>query len=367
MRRALRLARRGLGSVEPNPMVGCVLVRNGRIIGEGYHHRFGGPHAEVFALRNVRGNARGATAYVTLEPCCHFGKTPPCTNALIAAGVKRVVAALQDPFPKVHGRGEQLLREAGITVQMGLLRDEAIVLAAPYLKLQCLKQPWVILKWAQSIDGKIATRTGDSQWISGEASRRMVHQVRGRIDGIIVGVGTAIADDPALTCRGVKAHRTATRIVIDPRLRIPLDAQLVRTAKKTPTLVVAREGDAPSRRVRELERRGVTVLHVRGSKKEIDLAAILRSLGERGMANVMVEGGGVTAGAFYDAGLADEAMVFVSPRLIGGAGAPGPLGGVGPARMEALPVIHSSSLRRVGDDLLYQLRFSEPAAWLAKP
>ena len=197
----MALAVRGQGAVEPNPMVGCVLVRGGRVVGEGWHKRFGGPHAEVEALRAAGRAARGATAYVSLEPCCHFGKTPPCTDALIAAGVSRVVAAMRDPFPKVRGRGRRLLEAAGIKVGMGLCEAEAMRLNAPYLKRQRTGRPWVILKWAQSVDGRIATRTGDSKWISSEDSRAQAHDLRGRVDAVIVGVGTVRADDPLLTCR----------------------------------------------------------------------------------------------------------------------------------------------------------------------
>src|SRR5262245_29686131 len=196
MRRALRLALRGQGGVEPNPLVGCVLVRAGRIIGEGWHAKFGGPHAEVRALKSCQSSPRGATAYVTLEPCCHHGKTPPCTDALLAAGVTRVVAAVRDPNPAVHGRGAETLRKAGIRVEFGLLAAEGADLIAPFAKLVKTSRPWVILKWAQSLDGVIATRTGDSKWISDEACRAHAHRTRGRVDGILVGVNTLLRDDP---------------------------------------------------------------------------------------------------------------------------------------------------------------------------
>jgi diaminohydroxyphosphoribosylaminopyrimidine deaminase/5-amino-6-(5-phosphoribosylamino)uracil reductase len=364
MRRALKLARRGSGCVAPNPMVGCVLVRAGRVIGKGYHHRFGGPHAEIEALRLIQGSLRGCTAYVTLEPCCHYGKTPPCTESLIAAGVRRVVFAVRDPFPKVHGKGARMLRRAGIETISGVCETEAIDLIAPYLKLQRQGQPWVILKWAQSLDGKIATRSGDSQWISGPASRRLVHAIRGRVDAILVGVGTIVADDPLLTCRDAPRKRIATRIVLDPTLRIPVSSQLVRTAHETPTMVVAQKGRAISSKIKRLQASGVEVMQIPGMRRGLDLNALLKSLGKRSVSEVLVEGGARTAGAFCDAGLVDEAIVFVSPRLIGGAQAPSALSGMGAESMSDIVRPYRTHISRLGDDLVYRLQLSDPAAWI---
>lgn len=356
MRRALALAARGEGSVEPNPMVGCAIVRDSRIVGEGWHRRFGGPHAEVNALRAAGGRARGANVYVTLEPCCHHGKTPPCTDALIAAGVGRVIAAMRDPFPRVRGRGLRLLRSARIGVDVGLCEAAAVALNAPYLKRQHTGRPWVILKWAQSLDGRIATRTGDSKWISSEESRRRTHRIRGRVDAVVAGVGTVIADDPMLTCRHERARRTAVRIVLDTHLRTPVSSQLVRTAREVPTVIVAdRRASAAARR--RHERAGVEILPIRSSKAGLDLGQLLDELGRRGMTNVMVEGGGKTLGAFIDAGLADEAIVFVSPRLIGGSAATSAIGGRGldAVRQAAMP--EGVRISRSGPDVLYRLRF----------
>ena len=359
MRRALALALRGQGRVEPNPMVGCVIVRGGRTVGEGSHRRFGGPHAEIHALRQAGSNARRATAYVTLEPCCHQGKTPPCTDALIEAGVQRVVVAMRDPFPKVRGRGCRLLRAAGIDVRSGLLEGEARRLNAPYLKLQETGRPWVILKWAQSLDGKIATRTGDSKWISCSRSRQWAHRIRSRVDAIVVGVGTVLADDPALTCRDAPVRRVATRVVIDPNLRTPTRAKLVRTAGEVPTVMVTDHRVDRRRRAAALERKGVEVLRIKRTRNGLDMQALLRELGRRNMTNVMVEGGGRTLGAFYDARLADEAIVFVAPRLIGGRGAVSPLGGIGPKTMQEWLIPIESNVTRCDTDRVYQLRFSE--------
>lgn len=358
MRRALMLAARGVGRVEPNPMVGCVLVKAGRVVGEGYHRKFGGPHAEVEAIRDAGNSARGATAYVTLEPCCHFGKTPPCTDALLAAGVKRVVAAMRDPFPKVSGHGLDLLRKAGVEVETGLCETEAIQLNGPYLKRQRLGMPWVILKWAQSIDGKIATRTGESRWISGEQSRRWVHQIRGRVDAVLVGVGTVIADDPMLDCRYGRLRRVAKRIIIDPHLRTPSNARLVRTAGEIPTIVVTSRGIHRSK-TETLAREGVQILQVRENKDGLDLKAILKELARQGMTNILVEGGGKTLGRFYDSGLADEAIVFIARKLIGGEEAISPLSGRGPARMKGIRSPVWIRPAHIGQDDVYRIGLTD--------
>ncbi len=361
MQRAIALARRGQGSVEPNPMVGCVLVRGGRIVGEGYHRRFGGPHAEVHALRQAGDRARGATAYVTLEPCCHHGKTPPCTEALIAAGVGRVVAAIRDPFAPVAGKGLTRLRRAGIEVRLGVCQDEARRLAAPYLTLQLRGRPWVILKWAQSLDGRIATRTGDSRWISSEPSRAAAHRLRGRVDAVVVGVRTVLADDPLLTCRHGRPRRIAARIVLDPRLRTPPECRLAATARSVPLMIVTAKGRARGRKARMLAGTGAELLEVPCGPDGLDLTALLAELGRRRMSNILVEGGGHTLGAFMDAGLADEAVIFVSRRLIGGQEAPAALAGTGPARMRDVPTPAWTQCRRCGTDDLYRLGLTDPA------
>src|ERR1700722_6779156 len=236
MRRGLELAERGRGCVEPNPLVGAVVVRDGQIVGEGWHQRYGEAHAEVNALAEAGRAAHGAPPSAPLEPCCHQGKTPPCTDAILRAGVGRVVAAMSDPFPEVAGKGADLLRKAGVPVEFGLCETAARRLNAPYLTLLAVGQPYVHAKWAMTLDGKIATRTGDSKWISNEASRRRAHELRGRMDAILVGVGTVLADDPQLTARP-PGPRTACRIVLDSRGRLPSFANLVQTARTVPTLV----------------------------------------------------------------------------------------------------------------------------------
>jgi diaminohydroxyphosphoribosylaminopyrimidine deaminase/5-amino-6-(5-phosphoribosylamino)uracil reductase len=319
MRRALRLAATGRGAVEPNPMVGAVVVRNDRLVGEGGHQAYGGPHAEVHALQAAGEAARGATLYVTLEPCCHFGKTPPCTQAILAAGITRVVVAMADPFPQVAGGGLDELRRAGVAVTLGICRAEAEALNAAYLTLLRLGRPWIIAKWAMTLDGRIATRTGDSRWISSETSRARVHQRRGQVDGILVGSGTALADDPALTARP-PGPRRATRVILDRRGRLPPSAQVVRTARETPTWILSEQ---PNPAWREA---GCEV-------SSQPLRELFAEMGRRRWTNVLVEGGAGILGALFDAELIDEVEVYVAPCLVGGANARGPVGGIGVARM----------------------------------
>jgi len=349
MARALELAARGQGLVEPNPMVGCVIVRSGEIVGEGWHHRFGSAHAEVEALRVAGSRAAGADAYVTLEPCCHQGKTGPCTQALIAAGVRRVIVALEDPFREVAGRGIAELRSAGIEVEVGLLGNEVRALCAPFLKLVTTARPWVIAKWAMTLDGKLATASGDSRWISGEASREIVHRLRGRMDAILVGRGTAAADDPLLTARPPGA-RVATRIVVDSAASLATDSQLVRTARAAPVLVAVAESSPQPHRAR-LEKAGCEVLVCAGATHGERLDTLLVELGRRSMTNVLVEGGAQLLGSLFDANQVDEVHAFIASKLIGGATAPGPVAGEGRALMSQAIALDSPEVTKVGDDV----------------
>jgi diaminohydroxyphosphoribosylaminopyrimidine deaminase/5-amino-6-(5-phosphoribosylamino)uracil reductase len=327
MQRALELAERGRGYVEPNPLVGAVVVREVQLVGEGWHQRFGESHAEVNALAAAGEAARGATLYVTLEPCCHHGKTPPCTDAVVRAGVRRVVAAMTDPFPEVAGRGISMLRAAGMDVAVGIEEKAARRLNAPYLKLLATGRPYVHAKWAMTLDGKIATRTGDSRWISSDASRRRVHELRGRMDGIVVGIGTVLSDDPLLTARP-PGPRTPTRIVLDRTGRLPADSQLARTAREIPTLIISTaQGEASLRRL------GCEVLCLAVDDRRPSVAAILEELGRRKMTNILVEGGSGVLGAFLDARTFDEIHVFVAPMLIGGGEAVTAISGLGGERI----------------------------------
>ncbi len=331
MARALELAARGQGSVEPNPMVGCVLVHEGTLVGEGFHTHFGGPHAEAVALAAAGDLASGATVYVTLEPCCHQGKTPPCTEALIAAGVARVVAAMRDPFKEVDGGGIAALQAAGITCEVGLLAGESQWLNAPYLQLVTAGRPWVIAKWAMTLDGKLATRTRDSKWISSEPSRAVVHQLRGRADAIIVGSGTAQADNPLLTARTADRadwKRTATRIVVDSQASLSPDSRLMQTAQDVPVLIATAENAAPEA-CQKLAAAGAEVFPCPGASNGERLASLLMELGRRKMTNVLVEGGSQLLGTLLDIRAIDEAHVFIAPKITGGNEALSPIGGEG--------------------------------------
>lgn len=339
MRRAIELARRGQGRVEPNPTVGAVVVdSSGTILGEGWHQEYGGPHAEVHALAQAGTAALGATLYVTLEPCCHFGKTPPCSRAVIAAGIRRVVIGMRDPNPRVDGVGIEELRKAGLVVEVGILEEEAKRLVAPFVNLISRQRPWFHAKWAMTLDGKIATRSGHSRWITNEASRSVVHQLRGRMDGILVGIGTALADNPALTARP-QGTRIATRIVVDSVARLPMKSQIVQTVSEAPVLVLT-TAEAPSDRCTRLREAGVEVLAIESDTNgRPDLNAISLELGRRRFTNVLVEGGGQMLGAFFDNHLIDEVHAFIAPKLIGGIDAHSPLAGRGLDSMTDCPSI----------------------------
>jgi diaminohydroxyphosphoribosylaminopyrimidine deaminase/5-amino-6-(5-phosphoribosylamino)uracil reductase len=349
MARALELAARGEGLVEPNPMVGCTLVRDGETVGEGFHTRFGAPHAEIEALQVAGHRARGATAYVTLEPCCHHGKTPPCSKALIAAGVRRVVIAQKDPFPRVAGGGMVELDAAGIEVEVGLRAEEACRLNAPYLKLIRTGRPWVIAKWAMTLDGKIATHTGDSRWISSPASRQIVHGLRGRVDAVVVGRGTAQADDPLLTARPA-GLRAASRIVVDTQASLLPTSRLAQTAHEAPVIVAIGE-NAPPDRVADLAAAGCELLMCSGDTREARLDSLLDQLGARRMTNILVEGGGQLLGSLFDARQIDEVHVFVAPKLIGGAAASGPMAGQGVAMMAQAVGLSDPIIQQFGTDV----------------
>jgi diaminohydroxyphosphoribosylaminopyrimidine deaminase / 5-amino-6-(5-phosphoribosylamino)uracil reductase len=360
MRRALDLAARGQGSVEPNPMVGCVIARDGREIAAGWHERYGGPHAEAAALGATRSaQLQGATAYVTLEPCCHQGKTPPCTEALIKAGIAHVVAAMRDPFPKVDGAGIRRLTEAGIQVDVGCLEEPARRLNAPYLKLVEQQRPWVIAKWAMSLDGKLAARSGHSRWISGEASRAIVHRLRGRVDAILVGSRTAELDDPLLTARPA-GPRIATRIVVDSKAELSWQSQLVRTATEIPVIVAAGP-QAKAANVERLRQLGCEVLTLPAATRYERMLQLLDELGRRRMTNVFVEGGSQVLGTLFDAGQIDEVHVFIAPKLIGGARAASPIGGAGVDRIPELSQLVDQIVEQVGDDMYVRGRIGGAA------
>lgn len=360
MARALELARRGEGFVEPNPMVGCTIVNGGETVGEGWHQRYGGPHAEIEALRVAGPRARGATAYVTLEPCCHHGKTGPCSQALIAARIARVVVASRDPFAQVAGQGIAELQAAGIAVEVGLLAADARELNAPYLKLVEQGRPWVIAKWAMTLDGKLAARSGDSRWISSEMSRSIVHQIRGRVDGILVGRGTAQHDDPQLTARPPGA-RVATRIVLDGLASLASTSQLVTTARDVPVMI-ATTPQATDADLRRLTDAGCEVLVCEGVSSAEQLNWLLGELGRRRMTNVLVEGGSQVLGSLFDLGQIDEVHAFMAPRLIGGHDAPSPIAGMGLDRMADALALEAPTIEQCGADVYVHGRVARRAA-----
>lgn len=361
MQLALGHARRGQGTVEPNPMVGCVLVADGRVVGEGFHAVYGEDHAEANALLAAGSRAKGATAYVTLEPCCHWGKTPPCADALIRAGVARVVVAMRDPFPKVDGGGIQKLRDAGISVTEGVSQREAMALNAPYLKLVTCGRPFVTAKWAMTLDGKIATRTGSSRWISSEESRERGHRLRSRVDAILVGVGTVLLDDPLLTarCRGEAPNRTLTRIVADSRLETPLGSRLVQTAREYPVLLLVGPS-VTSERTAPFEKAGCEIFR---SDKELhpqQLLDLLDELGRRRTTNLLVEGGSSVLGGMFDLREVDEVQVFIAAKVSGGRDAVTAVGGEGIALMESAFALTATRTEILGSDVCISGRVSYP-------
>lgn len=360
MRRALRLAVLGRHA-SPNPMVGCVIVNAvGQVVGEGWHPQPGEPHAEVFALRQAGEQARGGAAFVTLEPCSHQGRTPPCADALLAAGVRRVVCAMADPDSRVSGTGFKRLRAGGVEVSVGLLEANARALNAAYIKHRETGLPWVVLKTAMTLDGKIATANGDSKWVTSEISRLAVHrQLRDRCDALLTGIGTVLADDPSLTTRLTrKPGRNPWRIVVDSRLRTPLDSKVVRLSGEDGRTIIATINTADPARQAELEVRGCQVLVCKSANDRVDLQDLLLRLGTRGdMVGVLVEVGGALAASLLAQSLVDRWVGFISPKVIGGDAAPGPVGGPGITRMADAQNIQLQKLRRCGPDIVFDARF----------
>jgi diaminohydroxyphosphoribosylaminopyrimidine deaminase/5-amino-6-(5-phosphoribosylamino)uracil reductase len=363
MRAALAAAEKGRGAVEPNPLVGAAIVRDGQLIAVGAHEKFGGPHAEINALNAAGPAAQGATLYVTLEPCCHFGKTPPCTDAIIAARVQRVVAAIPDPFAQVAGAGLASLESAGLRVEVGTLAAAARTQNAPYLKRVLTGLPYITAKWAMTLDGKTAVSLGDSRWISSEASRRKAHELRGRMDAIIVGIGTVETDDPLLTARP-QGPRCPVRIVFDSSCRMPLSSRLVETAREFPVVLAATDR-ASAQSQSQLTARGCEVLTLPGPGR-VPIIPLLQELGRRGMTNVLVEGGGAVLGSFFDACEIDALEIYIAPLLEGGDHARTPIKGQGHTAMSAAVRVQIvEDVARIGDDLHYRAIVPQPWRSLA--
>jgi len=352
MKKALTLAARARGKTSPNPMVGSVIVKNGRVVAEAYHKMAGTPHAEALALEQAGERARGATLYVTLEPCSHTDKrTPPCADAIIRAGVKRVVAAMEDPNAKVAGKGFQRLRDAGIEVVSGILEAQATDLNSAYIKYISTKVPYVILKTAMTLDGKIATPTGQSKWITGEKARAVVHKTRASVDAIITAIGTVEADDPQMTAR-IRGAKSPLRVVIDPGLKIRPEANILQGPPRTiiVTKKVGKKADA-------LVQKGIELLHYEG---ELRLAWLLRELGKQEITSVLIEGGSSLNGRAFTEGVVDRAMFFVAPKVIGGAKSFPAVGGADFRPLEHACRLADMKVRRLGDDLLIEGRVECP-------
>lgn len=355
MQHALRLARQGLGRVEPNPPVGAVIVTAQRqLIAEGWHQQFGGPHAEIHAIQAAAGNTRGHDLFVTLEPCSHHGKTPPCADAVIAAGFRRVVIGCADPAPHVAGQGIDLLQAAGITTLINVCQQDAEALIAPFRKLMLTQLPWVHAKWAMTLDGRIATRTGHSQWISSAASRAEVHLLRGRMDAIITGAGTVRADNPELTARP-PGPRTPLRVVMDDDgLSVTREGRLMNTLSLAPVLLCVSEQYAASDHVQELLDLGAQVFAVTGDDRGQHIQQLLQELGRQKFNHVLLEAGTGLMGSFFDQQLVDEVHVFVAPKIVGGTGAMSPIGGTGLAQVATHAALQQVHLRRLEDDVLLE-------------
>lgn len=350
MRHAIELAKRGFGFTNPNPLVGAVIVKDGRIIGEGWHAKYGDLHAERNALKNCTESPKGATIYVTLEPCCHHGKQPPCTEALVEAGIQRVYIGSRDPNPLVSGKGVQFLRERGIEVITDFLREECDALNKIFFHYIPHKMPYVILKYAMTMDGKIACKNGASQWITGESARGNVHVTRKRVAAILVGIGTVLADDPMLNCR-VENPSHPTRVVMDTHLQIPLNSKLVQTAREIPLIIYTASQE--QEKISALEEQGVTVVSVESQQNHVSVSAVLKDMGQRGLDSVLVEGGASIHGAFLQAKLVDLVQVYIGGKIIGGDGL-SPIAPMGILSPQDAMEFSAPNITTFGNDILLE-------------
>ena len=357
MLRAIQLAKKGEGWTNPNPMVGAVIVKDGRIIGEGYHKKCGELHAERNAIASLTESAEGATIYVTLEPCCHYGKTPPCTEAIIEQKIKKVVIGSRDPNPKVAGKGAQILRESGITVVQDFMREECDRLNPVFFHYITTKTPYVVMKYAMTLDGKIATKTGASKWITGETARQEVQHMRHRYMGIMAGIGTVLADDPMLNVR-VEGWKSPVRILCDSSLRIPLDSQIVRSAKEYRTIVAyaGREENEEitekiTKKIEQLHAKGVDTVCCSDEKGQIDLKKLMTYLGNEGIDSILLEGGGTLNDSALRAGIVKEVHCFIAPKLFGGKNSKTPVEGIGIGLPSEALKLKCTDICRIGEDI----------------
>ena len=352
MRRALELARKGEGHTSPNPMVGCVVVKDGRIISEGYHEKYGEFHAERNALTRCTEDTTGADLYVTLEPCCHQGKTPPCTDIIIEKKIARVFVGSMDSNPLVAGKGVQILRDHGIYVETGILEEECLKLNEVFYHYITAKTPFVVMKYAMTLDGKIACATGDSKWVTGEIARAQVHRMRGRYRGIMVGIGTVLADDPMLNCR-VEGGVDPVRIICDSNLHIPLESQIVKTASEIETIVACSqeslEAERKQEKIRKLKDAGIQLIGTEGAHG-VNLVELMKKLGEQNIDSILLEGGGTLNASALEDGIVNKVYAYIAGKLIGGMDARSPVEGMGIDRMADAITLKNMEIERLGDD-----------------
>ncbi len=362
MNRAIELAKYGIGWTNPNPVVGAVIVKDGRIIGEGYHRRCGEPHAERNAIASLKESAAGASLYVTLEPCCHYGRTPPCTEAILEQGIARVVIGSRDPNPEVAGKGAAILRKAGIRVEEDFMREECDRLNSIFFHYITKKTPYVVMKYAMTADGKIATRTGASKWITGDAARAKVQKLRHRCMGIMAGIGTVLADDPMLNVR-IEGGKSPIRIICDSDLRIPSDSQICRTVKEFPTIVACAAARLKDREeeILRLERLGIQVVQTFGGESAVDLKELMGILGNQGIDSILLEGGGTLNDSALQAGIVSEIQAFVAPKLFGGNEAKTPVAGRGVNFPDEAVPLTLEKISQVGEDLLLEYKVCQDA------
>lgn len=347
MRRAIELARQGIGYTSPNPLVGCVIVKEGKILSEGYHEKYGEFHAERNAILNSKEDVAGADLYVTLEPCCHQGKTPPCTDIIIESKIRRVYIGSMDPNPLVAGKGVRILKENGIEVRTGILEEECLKLNEVFFHYIQTGMPYVAMKYAMTLDGKIACHTGDSKWITGENARAYVQVLRKQYQAIMAGIGTVLKDDPMLNCR-IEKGMDPLRVICDSHLRIPPESAIVKSAAKIPTIVFATD-DSKSEKAKKLEAAGVEVCWQTG-RDRVDLEEVLRTLGERKIDSVLAEGGGTLNASLLQEGLVDKVYAFLAPKLVGGEKAKGPVMGSGVAKMCDAVILKDTQIEQFGSD-----------------
>ncbi len=351
MRMAISLARKGEGKVSPNPMVGAVLIKDEQVVGKGYHRYFGGPHAEVEAIKNAGEKAKGGTLFVSLEPCCHFGKTPPCTEAIIKAGIKKVVMATLDPNPLNNGKGAEILKKAGVDVEVGICQKEAEKINEAFFKFIREKIPYVVIKAAASLDGKIATFRGESKWITGEKSRKLGKKLRDKMDAILVGINTVIQDDPELLPS--KPKERFCRVILDTHLRVPVRAKILENQSRYPTFIFT-SSQVDEGKIKTLKQKGVKVKVLENERERVNLKKVLQELGRQEIATLLVEGGGEIIASFIQENLVDKIFLFLSPRIIGGKDAPTWVEGKGFGYLNHTPKIKIEKIQRVGEDILVE-------------